>query len=116
MRFSIEDKEYDFEAKMTVAEAMIVQDKANLGLAEFDPALGKGNPYAIAALMYILKRRVGEVVRWEDMLKLNAMSFKMVPDELPDPVDGGAGAAVAEKSPDPTSTSGRTRKRGTTST
>jgi hypothetical protein len=116
MKFSIEDREYEFEAKITVEEAMIIQDKAGLGLTEFDPALGRGNPYAIAALMLILKKRAGEAVRWQDLLKLDAMTFRMIPDEIPDLPDADDAPATRAAAPDPTSPPGKTRKRATSST
>ena len=97
---------------------MIVQDKASLGMNEFDQAMLKGNPYAIAALLFILKKRAGEAVRWQDMMKLDIRTFRAVFDEdaenSAESDDDTKGRD--EVRPDPTSPNGKTRKRATTST
>lgn len=108
MRYTIEGEEYEFDAKVTVEEAMLIQDKANLGLSEFDPALRKGNPYAIAALILILKKRAGEAVRWQDLMGLDLLTFAIVPE----PVEEEPGKPAAPT----TSGRGKTRAGATTAT
>lgn len=115
MKFGFEDREYDFDATLTVEEAMILQDRSGLGVNEVDEALTKGNPYAIAAWMFILKRRAGEAIRWQDMLKLDIRTYRVIPDEAPAPGAVDSAASGGETKPDPTPTNGKTRKRATTS-
>jgi hypothetical protein len=121
MRFAIEDREYEFDGKLSVEEAMLMHEKTNgLGLIKFNSELADGNPFAIAAWMFLLKRRAGEAVRWQDMLKLDVNTYKPIFDEIPgagDSDDGDTGTA-GEAAPDPTTptASGKPRKRATSST
>lgn len=123
MRFTIEGKEYPFDRKITVEEAMVIQDKAKLGLNEFDPALLRGNPYALCALIYLGKRRAGEAVRFQDLLGLDLLTLTLHYDE-PEQDDAGepegeqaeSKAEAKRATPDPTSRGGKTRKGGTSAT
>lgn len=104
MRYRIGDNEYDFDFRMTVEEAIFLQDKAFCTVLEFGPALRKADARAIAVLIYTLKRRNREVIKWDDVLKMDVFSLELVPvaeddqeAEVGEPAsEGGAG------SPDPT--------------
>jgi len=111
LKFKIEDEEYAFDGKLTVKEAMILQDKAGCGVNEADVELRRGNPYAIAAWMWILMRRAGKVIRWEDMLNLDIRTYDVVPDETEEPTTEATGTP-----PDPTQTGGTTPETGTSAT
>lgn len=114
MKFKIEGREYEFDGTLKVKEAMVLQDRAGCGLNEADAALHRGNPYAIAAWMFILKQRAKEVVRWEDMLELDARTFVIVPDEpTGEKPDGDTDQRVP---PDPTQLDGTTPEDATTNT
>ncbi|MGH3439668.1 MAG: hypothetical protein ACRDRN_24840 [Sciscionella sp.] len=106
MKFTFEGDHYDFDlgGKLTVAEAMLIHDKAHIGMSEWLGELSKGNPYAVASLIYIVKRRAGEALRFDDLLSMDLMSFEVIRDEQAEPE-----AAVAS-APDPTSRSGKTRR------
>lgn len=99
MRFTIEGREYDFDRKMTVEEAMVFQDKAGLGLSQIDEELDRGNPYAVTALIYLGKKRAGEAVRWQDLMGLDVLTFQRMGDK---PEPGSATEdAVSEQRADP---------------
>lgn len=112
MKFGFEDREYEFDGNLTVEEAIFLQEKTGLGINEVDQALFKGNPLAIAAWIYTLKRRAGEAVKWTDMLKMNVRSWKVIPDE---PSDEERQLSDAP-SPDPTQATGPTPEGATTAT
>lgn len=119
MRFKIEDREYEYDATLTVEEAMFLQDKTGLGMNECDAAITKGNPYAIAAWMMILMKRAGVVVRWQDMLKLDIRTFRIIRDDPDDPDEDNAesdGNQQGEGEPDPTQPDGTTPESATSST
>lgn len=99
MKFSIEGNEYAFEDKLTVEEAMFIFEKSHVGLANIFPELKTGNPFVIAAMVHIARKRSGEASRWEDMNGLDLFTFKVLPDDKPepDPVDDKPGPG-----PDPT--------------
>lgn len=117
LRCEIEGKQYEYNSKLTVADAMFIYDKAQVGVADLNRALlVEANPYVIAAWVYLMKRRADEVVRWEDMLKLDVSTFKFVTDETDEPVDGEPQAVVEPQKENPTSPSGRSRKGAIAST
>jgi hypothetical protein len=115
MRFTIEGREYDFDRKMEVEEAMVFQDKAGLGMNEIDEALNRGNPYVTVTLIYLAKKRAGEAVRWQDLMKLDLNTFKVLPPQ-PDPGDEGDVPGVPEQRADPTLPDGTTQSGDTTAT
>lgn len=100
MRCRIGEKEYDFDFRMTVAEAIFLQEKAFCTVMEFGPALQKADARAIAVLMYMLKKRSKEIVKWDDILKMDVFSLEILPPEdqtvEDDDVEDG------EPDPDPT--------------
>lgn len=118
MRFKLQDREYEFDGEYTVEEGMLFYDKAQVGMAELSSALNRGNPYALVTLMFILKKRAGEAVRWQDLAHIPLTQFTIIPDEPPAPGDGdtaddkeGSGEAA-----DPTKESGTTPEPGTATT
>jgi hypothetical protein len=113
VKFGIEGRVYEYDGTITVEDAMFIFDKSHVGIVKFNTALLlEGNPHVIAAWFFILKRRAGEAVRWDDMLKLDVRTFTVTHDE---PAEGETPEAAPE-TPDPTSRSGRTRKAGTSRT
>jgi len=103
MRCRIGEKEYDFDFRMTVAEAIFLQEKAFCTVLEFGSALQKADARAVAVLMYTLKKRNKEVVRWDDILKMDVFSLEILPDPDRAPEDDAADDDDEEESaPDPT--------------
>lgn len=105
MKFSIEDKEYEFDPRLSVKEAIYIKDKTGLGTSAFLRGLFSDDidPYAVAAMMYTLKRRAGEAVQWSDMMELNIFSFTLVDEEGDNPEgeesEGEADASNADEKP-----------------
>lgn len=116
-KFKIEDKEYVYDEKISVEDAMFIWEKAKVGVVEFGHQLfNVGNPYAIAAWVYLLKRRAGEAARWEDVLKMNIRTFEFIPGDQPEPSDETDDAGKPDPT-EPTSRSGgKTRRSGTGAT
>jgi len=100
VRFGLGGREYEYDSTLTVGEAMVMQDKAGIGVNEIDEALRKGNPYAIAAWMFILMRRAGTVISWQDMQELDIRTYAVIPDPLAEPSEEDADNTGA--APDPT--------------
>lgn len=113
-RFEIEGRTYDYDGKISVEDAMFIHEKSGLGMAKFNrELLVELNPSAVAAWIFLLKRRAGEAVRWQDILKLDLRTFTVHFEDEPEE-DAEDGENVPE-APDPT-TAGTTPPDGTTST
>jgi hypothetical protein len=113
LNFEIEEngekRQYVFDWQMTVREAMFVQEKAHVSPRDLWPALDRQDPSGVAAFVYIVKRRAGELVKWEDMLDLNLLSFKTLGTEEDEPEADSKNEAVDP----PQATGGKTRKAAT---
>lgn len=84
MEFKVDGQEYVFDFKLTVKEAMFIKDKARVAPKDLWFALDRQDPEAVAAFVYVVKRSNGEPVKWDDMMKLDVLSFKarvIEPDE-----------------------------------
>lgn len=112
MKFEVEGREYEWAAKMTIAEAFFLKEKAYLTIPQLGPAIAQTDPHAIAALIYFAKRRNGEPVKWEDIQELDLLTFAIIPDPEEEAESG--------KSEEPTKpagkSNGRTRKAATSHT
>lgn len=137
-KYELEGKTYDYDGKMTVKDARFLWEKAQVGVSRLNMALFVDwQPDAIAAFMYLLKRRAGEAPRWEDADNWDITTFAPVttdPEQLrverqilADQIekidahlaemDESATVSEVEASSDPTpSTSGKTRRRGSGTT
>lgn len=114
-RFRIEDREYEWDGEYTTEEAMLFYDKANLGMAEVDAALQRWHPYAAVTFMFILKKRAGEAVRWQDLMHLKVSDFAPVIDEPTDDTEPATGSEGPREASDPTEAGGTTPEPDTTS-
>lgn len=115
MRFKIEDKEYDWDsAVLTVEEAMFLKDKTGMGLLQWNEGLTARDGYAEAALIYLAKKRSGEAIRWQDLAGINLATLVILNDRDEDKGDDESEAKTER--PNPTSSSGKTRRRGTSAT
>ncbi len=113
-KFKIQDRVYEFDGLYTTEEAMLYWDKAKVGMPDLGEQFRIGNPYVAVTLMYILKRRAGEAVRWEDLVHVPVSEFTVLPaDSAPDPAEGSEGTGEA---PDPTKDAGTTPASDTTNT
>jgi hypothetical protein len=112
MKFKIDDVEYAFDFEMTIAEAMRIQEKAHVAPRDLWAALDRQDPATVAAFVFMVRRRNGEAIKEEDVLKQNILSFHVLPPEEPE-VDAESGAE--EEGADPTSKPGKTRKAATKS-
>jgi hypothetical protein len=114
LKFEIEEREYVFDWEMSIREAMFVQEKAHVAPTDLWPALDRRDPAAVAAFVYIVKRRGGEVPKWDDILDLNVLSFKTLPS---DEEESAEDVPVNEVSDPPKlATVGKTQKAGTKNT
>lgn len=114
MKFKIDDVEYNFDFQMTIAEAMRIQEKAHVAPRDLWSALDRQDPAAVAAFVFMVRRRNGEAIKEEDVFKQNILSFHVLP---PDEEDGETEDGTEEGSTaDPTSKPGKTRKPATKST
>jgi hypothetical protein len=110
--FKIGGKEYLYEGKLTVKDAMFIHEKSGVGVVQLGNALlFEGNPNVIAAWVYVLKRQAGEAVQWKDIENLDITGWDFVlpdPDETDDDGDDESGKEPAAKATDPTSVNGAT--------
>lgn len=115
LRFVIEGREYEYEKKLTVEDAMFIYEKSNVGMSALNHALlVEANPNVIAAWIYLMKRRAGEAVRWQDVLKIDLSTYSVIADD-PDATDEDA-APDGEAPENPTSRPGKNPRKGTSST
>lgn len=115
MKFGIEDREYEFDGELTIEDSIFLQEKTGLGVNKFFWALDDLEGRSVAAWMYLLKRRAGEAVRWDDMMKLNIRTYRVIPDEPAEDSKPDSSRTDREAA-GPTSRSGTTRKAATTRT
>lgn len=85
VKFAISGTNYDFdESRLTVAEARVIKKHAGFGLAEFGDGLRRGDPDAIVAMLFLVKRRVGEAVRWVDFDDFNLADIEALDEPSPE--------------------------------
>lgn len=120
-KWMIEDREYDYDGKIMLSDAMFIHEKSGVGVAGIHRALlgdgtqpGDSNPHAIAAWCFLLKRRAGEAVLYADMAKMDITSFRPVFEEKPS--KEAPTKEAADEAADPTSRNGTTRRRASTRT
>ena len=65
MKITVDGTAYDFDSdQLSVREAFVIFDQTKMTITAWQQGLGEGNPYAMAALVFLLKRRAGEQVDW----------------------------------------------------
>jgi hypothetical protein len=116
MRLQFQDKIYPFEDKLTTAEAMLLYDKSKVGVNLLWLELSQGNPYVVAALLFILAKRQKHVIPWDTLMGENILEVKILADEAAEGDAEDAPAADASQDPPVVSPSGRTRRKGTSGT
>ena len=113
MKFRIKDREYEWDGNMTLEEAMLLFDKAGIGIAEIAREQMRGNPYVQATMIYFMKKRAGEAVRWQDMASFSLTDVEVVPEDDDEATEDGAPAG---EPPDPTKADGETPESDITNT
>lgn len=73
--FTLDDIEYEFDQnKLALAEAIAVKVESGLTIKAFQEGLGEMDPYALKAMVWLAKRRVGIKTRYEDV-EFDVVSF-----------------------------------------
>lgn len=121
-KWMIEGREYEYDGKILLSDSMFIHEKSGIGVTGINRALlgdgtqpGDGNPHAIAAWCFLLKRRAGEAVRYDDMRNIDISTFRPVFEEKQTEEDEPAEKPAGEAA-DPTTRNGTTRRRGSTRT
>ena len=125
MKYTFEGETYEYREKLTVEEAMEIYELSGMGVNQIDRSLALGIPSVVGAWMMILMRRANVSVTWEQVKKMDATSFRIVPEgdelaeakkrveELGKVLDA---AEVSEQQTEKVSTTGKIRKRATSRT
>lgn len=80
--YTFEGKTYEYDDDLNVEEAGHIFDKSKVGIGRLMyELLVEGNPHAIAAFMWVLRRRAGEAVKWDDTKKWKIATFKQISDD-----------------------------------
>lgn len=114
MHYEIKGTEYPvFDWDWTLSEAFFLKEKAYLTTSQIGEALKANDPHAVAAFIYIVKRRANELIKWDDIVKNYKFSdFQVVKDEL----DPDTGEGDEAEDPTPLSTEKRSKPAGKTRT
>lgn len=99
MKVRIEDSFYDFDqSRLMLKEAMAVKTYTGLSLQDWMKSLEDFDPPAVAALVWILRTRAGEEVRYSE-IDFNLADFEIIPDEGDaDAADPTSGASTPAES------------------
>lgn len=83
MKVSIDGQVYEYDAtRLLFSEVAFVQKKTGMKLQEWQAGLGEMDAFAVAGLVYILKKRAGEQPDW-DTLDFDMASLDFIDDEAP---------------------------------
>lgn len=89
MKIVVGDQTYEHDpARFMSSEARAVKRAIGMNPDEFNKGLGEDDPDAVAALVWILRRRAGEPDLAFDDCDFNLSELKFLPDE-PDPTPAG---------------------------
>lgn len=112
-KVTFEDREYTFDGKMTISEAMLLQEKGHCTPLTVFPAIDALEPRAVQAFMFIVKRRNKELVEFDSLADsdIYSLNIELLPSEEP----GEEAGEVSEVDP-PGPTGGKTRKAGISKT
>jgi len=113
--FEFEGREYIFDWKMTVKDAIFLKEKAHVSGADLFAYLDRRDPETVAAFMFLVKRKNGEAVTWDGMLESNVFSFNWLPVPSTEGETTSDAPATLEDGEGPTA-DGKTQKGGTSKT
>lgn len=84
---------YDYDAgKLMISEAMEIKQRTGLNLQGWQQGLEDMDPFAVKALVYLLKQRAGESPIW-DSLDFDLGELEQIPDAEPEVDTGPKGDA-----------------------
>ena len=93
MKIKVDGTTYEYDAeRLLFSEAAFVQKKTGLKLQEWQKGLAEMDAYAVAGLVYILKKRAGEQPDW-DSLDFDIAGLEFVAEdgvEEPSPKEAAA--------------------------
>lgn len=103
VHYEIKGEEYPvFDFDWTLEEAFLLKEKAHITISQFGEFLKANDPGAVTALIYFVKRRANELIKWDDIVKSYKFSdFQVVRNELDD-VEAEEGAVAEDPTPPPT--------------
>lgn len=92
MKVIVDGTKYDYDAtRLLISEAMEVKQRTGMNMQAWQQGLADIDPYAVKALVFLLKKRAGERPDW-DTLDFDLGGLEMVEDEVPDgPKEDAAG-------------------------
>lgn len=94
MKLTIDGQHYEFDMdRLLFSEMAFVQKKTGLKLQEWQRGLNEMDAFALAGLVYIVRKRAGEQPDW-DTLDFDIASFDAEDDEAPEET-GPKGVAPA---------------------
>lgn len=67
MRLTLEGHTYDYTGKLMLPEAAAIQKATGMTYGEWQTALNKGDVVAVAALLWVLKKRAGEIMPFSQL-------------------------------------------------
>lgn len=115
MKVTVDGSTYEFEAgKFYFKELRAIQKVTGLTMNEFFQGLDKGNVEALGALIWIMKKRAGEDVKYADLdFDMGSMEFDLGDEEAEaentEPGDKENPTNAEESAPE------KTRKKNSTS-
>lgn len=113
MRLKIKDEVYELDVDhITIGEARTLKKHSDMGVHEIFFGLRRGDPDAVASLVFLALMRAGKNPRWHDLDELDLVDDVVLLDEEVDDDDHRDGGAE----PDPTSAGGTTRTPGSSAT
>lgn len=92
MRFTVDGEKFEFnEKKLRNTEAIALQKVTGMKVVEFYDALSESDANAVTALVWLVKRRAGDEVRFTeldfDLFEVMG-SLESDPDDAPGEVEG----------------------------
>lgn len=81
MKVLIDGQAYEYDnARLLFSEAAFVQKKTGMKLPQWQRGLEEQDAFAVAGLVYILRKRAGEQPDW-DTLEFDMATLEIIPDE-----------------------------------
>lgn len=100
MIVTIEGKRYEFDhTKLRLSELKVLKQKTGLTLGTFTPALAAYDPDALGFMVWLLRRRSGDEVEFEDVdFDLSDITVEDPPDPTSGATSGPAAASTSDSS------------------
>lgn len=98
MKVIIDGKRYDWEGeRLLFSEAAFIQKKTGFKPQEWQKALGEFDSFAVAGLVYIIKKRAGEQPDWDTLdFDINSLQYEVEDaDEAEDPAPKEGGSVTS---------------------